>query len=46
MLACQAEELRRDQQRARKTFTYKLLPTPEQERTLQTVVWRCGVVAL
>src|SRR5262252_315799 len=24
----------------RKTFKYKLLPTPEQERTLATVVWR------
>jgi hypothetical protein len=30
-----------EQQRARKTFTYHLLPTPEQERTLATVVWRC-----
>jgi putative transposase len=30
-----------DQQGARKTFKYKLLPTPEQERTLATVVWRC-----
>jgi hypothetical protein len=25
----------------RKTFKYKLLPTPEQERMLETVVWRC-----
>jgi putative transposase len=25
----------------RKTYKYKLLPTPEQERTLATVVWRC-----
>jgi putative transposase len=25
----------------RKTFKYKLLPTPEQARTLATVVWRC-----
>jgi transposase len=24
-----------------KTFTYKLMPTPEQERTLATVVWHC-----
>jgi putative transposase len=30
-----------EQQSARKTFTYKLVPTPEQERTLETVVWRC-----
>jgi putative transposase len=25
----------------RKTYKYKLMPTPEQERTLETVVWRC-----
>jgi transposase len=25
----------------RKTFKYILLPAPEQERTLATVVWRC-----
>ena len=30
-----------EQQRARKTFTYHLLPTPEQAWALQTVVWRC-----
>jgi putative transposase len=30
-----------DQQRVRKTYTYRLMPTPEQERTLATVVWRC-----
>jgi putative transposase len=30
-----------DQQRVRKTFTYQLPPTPEQARTLETVVWRC-----
>jgi putative transposase len=30
-----------DQQRVRKTFKYKLMPTPEQERALETVVWRC-----
>jgi hypothetical protein len=30
---------------ARKTFTYKLMPTPEQEQTLATVVWRCGAAA-
>ena len=28
-------------QRVRKTFKYKLNPTPEQERALATVVWRC-----
>jgi putative transposase len=30
-----------DQQSVRKTYKYKLLPTPEQERTLATVLWRC-----
>jgi putative transposase len=30
-----------EQQSIRKTFKYQLLPTPEQERTLATVVWRC-----
>jgi putative transposase len=30
-----------EQQSVRKTFTYQLLPTPEQERMLETVVWRC-----
>jgi putative transposase len=30
-----------EEQRARKTFTYQLLPTPEQEWTLATVLWRC-----
>src|SRR5215470_2323106 len=30
-----------DQQSVRKTFKYKLTPTPEQERTLESVVWRC-----
>jgi hypothetical protein len=30
-----------DQQCVRTTFTYQLLPTPEQERTLAMVVWRC-----
>jgi putative transposase len=30
-----------DQQRARKTFNYQLLPTPKQERTLAAVLWRC-----
>src|SRR5215831_15477592 len=30
-----------DQQSARKTFKYKLMPTPEQQRALATVLWRC-----
>ena len=25
----------------RKTFKYKLMPTPEQERALERVLWRC-----
>jgi hypothetical protein len=30
-----------EQQQVRKTYKYKLMPTPEQERTLATVLWRC-----
>jgi putative transposase len=30
-----------EQQSARKTYKYKLIPTPEQERALATVLWRC-----
>jgi putative transposase len=30
-----------EQQSVRKTFKYQLLPTPEQERALATVLWRC-----
>jgi transposase len=30
-----------EQQSVRKTFKYKLIPTPEQERAMATVVWRC-----
>jgi putative transposase len=30
-----------DQQRVRTTYKYKLMPTPEQARTLETVLWRC-----
>jgi len=30
-----------DQQSVRKTYKYQLMPTPEQERTLETVLWRC-----
>jgi hypothetical protein len=29
-----------ERQSVRKTYTYQLLPTPEQERTLAMVVWR------
>ncbi len=25
----------------RKTFTYKLTPTPEQDRGVESVVWHC-----
>jgi putative transposase len=28
-------------QSVRKTYTYRLYPTPEQERALETVLWRC-----
>src|SRR5258708_33482445 len=28
----------------RKTFKYKLKPTPEQERELERVLWRCRVL--
>jgi putative transposase len=34
-----------DEQRVRKTFTYQLTPTPDQERTLATVVWRCRALS-
>ena len=30
-----------DQQSVRKTYKYKLYPTPEQERALETVLYRC-----
>ena len=30
-----------EQQRVGKTYTYQLLPTPDQEQALATVVWRC-----
>ena len=30
-----------DQQSVRKTYKYKLMPTPDQEQALATVVWRC-----
>ena len=28
----------------RKTYKYKLKPTPEQEHRLETVLWRCRVL--
>ena len=28
----------------RKTYKYKLKPTPEQERVLEAVLWRCCVL--
>jgi putative transposase len=40
-LVCQAEYMRMEQQSVRKTYNYNLMPTPDQERTLATVVWRC-----
>ena len=30
-----------EQQRVRKTYKYRLNPTPEQERALETVLLRC-----
>jgi putative transposase len=30
-----------EQQGVRKTYTYRLEPTPQQERVLETVLWRC-----
>src|SRR5215469_773915 len=39
--AGQADKMAVEQQRVRKTFKYQLLPTPAQERMLETVVWRC-----
>ena len=30
-----------EQQRVRKTYKYKLMPTPAQERALEMVLWRC-----
>jgi hypothetical protein len=30
-----------NQQDTRRTFTYQLLPAPEQARTMATVVWHC-----
>jgi hypothetical protein len=33
-----------EQHTVRKTFKYKLQPTPEQEQTLETVLWRCRML--
>jgi putative transposase len=43
ILAYQAEEVRMEEQSGsvRKTYKYKLVPTPAQEQVLATVVWRC-----
>jgi putative transposase len=43
VFASQAEYLSMEEQRdtIRKTFKYKLMPTPEQERALEQVLWRC-----
>jgi IS605 OrfB family transposase len=30
-----------EQQSVRKTYKYRLVPTPDQERALETVLWRC-----
>lgn len=30
-----------EQQSVRKTYKYRLAPTPDQERALETVLWRC-----
>ena len=32
------------QQSGRKTYKYKLTPTPDQEQALETVLWRCRVL--
>jgi putative transposase len=40
-LAYQAEQVSMEKQSARKTFKYKLTPTPAQEQALETVLSRC-----
>jgi putative transposase len=37
----QAEAIGMDKRTARKTFTYKLAPTPAQAQALERIVWRC-----
>ena len=37
----QAECMGMELQTVRKTFKYKLMPTPEQEQALEIVLWRC-----
>jgi putative transposase len=39
--AYQAEYLGREQQSVCRTFKYRLKPTPEQGRALESVVWHC-----
>lgn len=41
LLACQTEKVGRDRQRVRTTYQYQLMPTPEQQRAWDQVVWRC-----
>jgi putative transposase len=33
-----------EEQRKRKTYKFKLIPAPQQERELETVLWRCRVL--
>src|SRR5262252_388977 len=41
-LAYQAELINvEQQQKVRKTYKYKLMPTPARERVLEHVLWRC-----
>jgi hypothetical protein len=40
-VSCQAEEMDLDQRSVRKTFNYRLMPTPEQQRAMERVLWRC-----
>jgi putative transposase len=37
----QAEEMDMEKQTVRKTFKYKLDPTPDQARALEVALWRC-----
>jgi len=40
-VAGQAECVSMEQQRVCKTYRYQLMPVPEQERAMATVLWRC-----
>jgi putative transposase len=44
LLACQTEKLGMERQSVRKTYKYKLMPTPEQQRALDQVLWRCRML--